>query len=728
MKTCTPARERRIRDVSDICKALGIICALAGLIGCQGVSSNSTQSNPQVQASPAAISFGGVVVGSKQIQTETLTNPSASAVTISQVTVSGAGFSATGLSLPQMVAAGQSATFNVSFAPSTAGSVSGSIVISSGGSSASVTLTGTGTNSTQTGQLTISPSSLNFGNVAAGTSKTMTATLSASGASVTISSAPSTSATFSVSGVSFPLTIAAGNSASFALTFTPQGAGAVSENGSFISDASNSPTVLSGTGTGTVAPHPVPHGMFILDPPSNDGNCSGLPSACYSQHLVPTLICSGNNIPAGYNCTQAGAGEPYIKGAIFYVPWNLVSTSNGGYDFTVPDARAQAWMDAGKQVSFSFIPTSQESSNNVTPSWYLNPVNVSTVSQTGGIITLQTSSTMGFFAGGAAAGLEIQINGTGTALDGNGTLANPGIWLVCDHHTAGCQDPSAQTIYAIGSGSDIVSVHHGTVGNPVYGTVNCGSGTLPIEWRPNFIKAWQAFIEQAVAHYSSNNSVAYLRFGLGIGGENIPNHGTNVAACQAEMTTFGFTSSSTSVPWPSPGTSQWTSGVTPTWIAYLNTMLQYEHSTQSVKTIATTMSPIETSGTDLNTLDSTAADAVAVGIGIGNQGLQKSDPTNYAAGQPCLGGDWCANFVKYKGQVPLQLQTLNYSDPTDANAVGSLVNTVPFATGLGTQILELYMDDWMCTFDSSWNGNNTHSSCTAAGYPAVLEAASQTIN
>jgi len=484
---------------------------------------------------------------------------------------------------------------------------------------------------------------------------------------------------------------------------------------------------VSSTGSQQQQPPPPPpppgdraHGMFILDPPSNDGNCTGLPVNCYSQHIVPTLICSGNNVPSGYGCTGAGAGEPYIKGAIFYVPWYLVSSSNGSYDFSVADSRAQPYIDAGKLVAFDFIPTSQESTNNVTPTWYLNPVSISSVSQTSQIITLNTAAAMGFFAGGvsAAAGLEIQITGTGTPLDG--------IWTVCDHTTSGCLDPASQTIYALGAGNDVAAVSAGTVGNPVYGTVNCGSGTLPIEWRPNFIKAWQAFMQQAVEHYASNPNLAYMRFGFGIGGENIPNHGTQVTACQAEMTADGFTT--VGAPWPDPSeTAQWTP-VTTTWVNYLNTMFQYEASLSSSIHFGTTMSPIVTSGTDLVTPDSIAADAVASGVGIGNQGLQKSDPANYAAGVPCAGGNWCANFVQYKGEVPLELQTLNYSDPTDANVVGSLTGTMPFAVSLDTNILELYVDDWMCTYDTSWNGNNTYASCTSVGYPAVFSDAAGKLN
>jgi hypothetical protein len=472
------------------------------------------------------------------------------------------------------------------------------------------------------------------------------------------------------------------------------------------------------------------HGMFILDPPSRDENCAGVyPSYCYSKHLIPTLICTGSGTPAGYNCARAGAGEPYVKGAIFYVRWDMVNPSDGKFDFTIPDNRSRPWIDSGKLVSFDFIPTSQRSVNDVTPSWYLKPIKISSVSQTAGVITLQSSADMGFFPGGvsAAVGLEIQIAGTGTALDGTGTPSNPGIWTVCNHTTAGCHDPTARTIYAIGSGNNVATVNQGTVGNPVYGSAGgpCGSGILPVEWRPNFIKAWQALIKQAVAHYGSSSNVAYLRFGLGIGGENIPNHGTQVAACQTQMTKFGFTP--VAAPWPNPSSSQWPR-VTAAWISYVNGMLQYEDSLNGTKVIATTISPIETSGGDLITPDTTATNAVALGLGFGNQGLQKSDPANFAAGKPCLGGNWCANFNKYRGQVPLELQTLRYSDPTDASLVGSLVNTLPFAASLGTQILELYVDDWMCTYDASWNGKNTHTACTTAGYEAAFAATAAQIN
>ena len=697
----------------------------------------TSQSQPgQLTVSPASVNFGSVTVGSSQTQNGTL-SASGGSVTIASAPATTAPFSLNGIAFPLTLAAGQSASFVLTFKPKTSGSVSENISFASNaGNSPSVqSASGTGTSQVQPSQLTLSPSSINFGNVRVGSVNSQNVTLAASGASVTISSAPSITSPFSFSGISFPITLAAGQSASFQLTFKPSAQGASSENISFASNASNSPSTETVSGTaGAQQNAPIAHGMFVLNPPGSDRQCSGsYPPGCFSRHLVPTFICSGSGTPAGYNCTQAGAGEKYIKGAVFQVRWSDINSSNGTYDYASSDNRMIPWADAGKLVSFIFEPTSFGNNNSGTPSWYLTPARISSVSQSNGIIELATSAPMGFFPGGtsAAAGLEVQIKGTGTGLDGDNTAAKPGIWLVCDHNTSGCQDPTAQKIYAIGSGADIATVvGMGTVGNPVYGN-SCSSGMLPIQWRPNFIKAWEDFIAQTVGHYETNGSVEYMRFGMGIGGQTNPTQGISgmdprQSACQAEMTKFGFTS--VAAPWPDPGSSGW-SEVSANWISYLNTMLQFEQSLHSSKAIVITLSPIIYGPDDLATANATAANAAAAGIGMGNQGLQKSDPINHGDGRPCFGGDWCANLSKFHGQVSTELQTLAVSDPTDTSQMGSLApSLLTFATGQGAGILELYFDDWMCTYDSSWNGHNPFAACNAAGYPAAVSAAAKKIN
>ena len=74
----------------------------------------------------------------------TLTNTGSAALTITQISVNGQGYSASGLSTPTTISAGKTATFSLLFAPSTAGSLAGSVIISSNApsspNSASVTV------------------------------------------------------------------------------------------------------------------------------------------------------------------------------------------------------------------------------------------------------------------------------------------------------------------------------------------------------------------------------------------------------------------------------------------------------------------------------------------------------------------------------------------------------------------------------------------------------------
>jgi pectate lyase len=83
-----------------------------------------------LHANPTSLSFGNVSTGTQRTLPVTFTS-SGNNVTISNVNVSGAGFSASGVSAGQVLPPGQSATLNVTFAPTTTGSVAGSVTIAS---------------------------------------------------------------------------------------------------------------------------------------------------------------------------------------------------------------------------------------------------------------------------------------------------------------------------------------------------------------------------------------------------------------------------------------------------------------------------------------------------------------------------------------------------------------------------------------------------------------------
>jgi Cep192 domain 4/Abnormal spindle-like microcephaly-assoc'd, ASPM-SPD-2-Hydin len=204
-------------------------------------------------AKSTSLSFASVQVGTSQTLSETLTNTGGSDVTISQGTVTGSGFSLSGFSPPLTLTPGQYCTFSVTFAPQSAGSASGSISVVSSASNPNLTISLSGT-ATPDNQLAVSPTNLNFGRVLAGNSAQLSASLSATGSSVTVNSAEVSTSGFTLSGLSFPITIAAGQSVPFTVTFTPDSGGITNATLSFASNAADSPTVASLTGTGVIPP------------------------------------------------------------------------------------------------------------------------------------------------------------------------------------------------------------------------------------------------------------------------------------------------------------------------------------------------------------------------------------------------------------------------------------------------------------------------------------------
>jgi len=205
-------------------------------------------------STPSSLSFGSVQVGNSSAIWETVTNSGSATVNISQASVSGAGYTISGLTPPLSLTSGQSITFGATFSPQTGGTATGSITLTSSASNPTLSISLVG-NGTAAGQLSVSPSSFNLGNVAVGSSASTSATLSnTSTTSVTLSSVALSNSEFAVSGISLPLTVSAGQSVPFTATFTPQASGTTSATASFVSNASNSPSILSLSGDGTAPP------------------------------------------------------------------------------------------------------------------------------------------------------------------------------------------------------------------------------------------------------------------------------------------------------------------------------------------------------------------------------------------------------------------------------------------------------------------------------------------
>jgi Abnormal spindle-like microcephaly-assoc'd, ASPM-SPD-2-Hydin len=94
----------------------------------------------QLTANLGNLNFANVPVGNSETQSVTLTNSRGSSLTVSNATLTGTGFTLSGLALPLTLGAGQSATFSVAFAPQSAGSASGNLAFTSNASNSAMNL------------------------------------------------------------------------------------------------------------------------------------------------------------------------------------------------------------------------------------------------------------------------------------------------------------------------------------------------------------------------------------------------------------------------------------------------------------------------------------------------------------------------------------------------------------------------------------------------------------
>jgi hypothetical protein len=210
----------------------------------------------QISLAPSALGFGDVRVGSSQSQAVTIANTTTQTVTVSRAGVYGTGFSISGLTYPLSLAPGRSAVLNVTFAPPSVGSDTGSVWVSTSATrrryrrrTVSAALTGAGVATTS--QITASPSALSFGSLSTGQSQTLTVTLANAGSSsVTVSQASVSSGAFMVSGLTLPASLSAGHSLTFSVVFSPTASGATSGQLAITSNASNSQLNIALSGSG----------------------------------------------------------------------------------------------------------------------------------------------------------------------------------------------------------------------------------------------------------------------------------------------------------------------------------------------------------------------------------------------------------------------------------------------------------------------------------------------
>jgi hypothetical protein len=210
------------------------------------------QASGELKFTPNAANFGRVPVGRTHTLTVTIANGGNATVVLSGDTVSGSGYSVTGIHVPMTLSPGATATFEVGFTPRIVGTSTGTLKLISNAANgtAALALTGSGF-SRSAGYVTATPLIAQFGDVPVGTKNTQSVQLKNTGTrAVSISGATATGGGFSVSGIAAPYWLGAGASVELTIVFQPSRAGSASGAVTIGSTASDSSLSIAVSGTG----------------------------------------------------------------------------------------------------------------------------------------------------------------------------------------------------------------------------------------------------------------------------------------------------------------------------------------------------------------------------------------------------------------------------------------------------------------------------------------------
>jgi hypothetical protein len=241
--------------------------------------------SPALTVSAPSLNFGDVQMGSKATLQLTLTSSGTAPVTISSGTIAGQAFGISSVAYPAGITGwpatlnpGQQVVLSIAFAPDSATSFTGDLGVASNasGGTANVPLSGTG-DAVPAPNLTLSATSIDFGQSAIGTKVSRTLTLTSTGnAPLNVNTITVSGAMFSVGTVTLPATLQPGGQLPVTVTFDPTTAATDAGTLTVTSDDPSGPATVSLGGLGTttttpqltVSPTAVSFGNVPLNVPS----------------------------------------------------------------------------------------------------------------------------------------------------------------------------------------------------------------------------------------------------------------------------------------------------------------------------------------------------------------------------------------------------------------------------------------------------------------------------
>ena len=297
--------------------------------GENNAGASETTSTGTLTASASSINFGNVAVGNTATQSVSVTNTGTAAVTISSANISGGVFTVVGGNPSSSLAAGQSATVQLQFAPTSMNAAAGALTIASNASDSplSIALSGTGVEA----GVSFSPASLNFNNVIVGQTSTQNVTLTNNGNTNLVITAATVSGTgFGMSGLSLPATIAPNQSTTLSMQFAPTSTVGASGSVLFADNAAGGSQVFTMTGSAVAA-----GSTLGANPGSFNFNSVVVGSSSTETITLTNLgnatltINSVTAAGAGFSATGISAGQTIAAGSTASFTVGFAPTASG---------------------------------------------------------------------------------------------------------------------------------------------------------------------------------------------------------------------------------------------------------------------------------------------------------------------------------------------------------------------------------------------------------------
>jgi hypothetical protein len=230
-------------------------CALGGIPPSRSKDS-PTPPAPALSLSSQTLAWGNVTTGSSATQSELAFNFGTAPLLISQVAVTGKGFALSGEFNSLAVEAGHTASLEVTFTSTVAGSSTGMLSFATNdpaNPAVKISLSATAV-APATPEVLVSPASLAFGDVAVGAQGTAALSIKNTGtANLAVNSLTTTGKGFTVIGPATSAEIVPGASINVQVILAPSHTGAASGTVLITTNASASPVVIPLTGTAVAA-------------------------------------------------------------------------------------------------------------------------------------------------------------------------------------------------------------------------------------------------------------------------------------------------------------------------------------------------------------------------------------------------------------------------------------------------------------------------------------------